>query len=86
MKEGKKVEIKLLVKRAKAGDKDDLLELVMDQKDNYYKLAYVYLKNPEDSMDAVQDMITILYNNIQTTIYKNLKKKNLSIVGARLYL
>lgn len=65
MKEDEKVEIKLLVKRVKQGDKDALLELVMDQKNNYYKLAYVYLKKPEDSMDAMQDIIIILYNNIQ---------------------
>src|SRR5690554_5286237 len=64
MKAGEKVEAKILIKKAKRGDKEALLQLVMDQKDDYYKLAYVYLKNPEDSMDVMQDMIIILYENI----------------------
>ncbi|HHV47274.1 MAG TPA: sigma-70 family RNA polymerase sigma factor [Tissierellia bacterium] len=58
------METKLLIKRAKKGDKEALIELVMNKKDEYYKLAYVYLKNREDSLDALQDMIVILYENI----------------------
>ena len=65
MKAGEKVEKKELVKRAKKGDRDALIELIMDQGDNYYKLAYVYLKSEADSMDALQDTIVILYNNIK---------------------
>lgn len=58
------MDIKLLVKQSKKGDKEALLRLVMAQKDAYYKLAYVYMKNEEDSLDAIQDMILILYENI----------------------
>lgn len=58
------METKLLIKRAKKGDKEALIELIMDKKDEYYKLAYVYMKNKEDSLDALQDMIVILYENI----------------------
>lgn len=58
------LETKLLIKRAKKGDKDALIELVMNKRDEYYKLAYVYMKNKEDSLDALQDMIVILYENI----------------------
>lgn len=61
---GERVEIKLLVKKAKDGDKEALLSLVMAQQADYYKLAYVYMKNEEDAMDAMQDMIVILYENI----------------------
>ena len=61
---GEKVEEKLLIKQAKGGDKESLLRLVMNQEMDYYKLAYVYMKNTEDSMDAMQDMIIILYENI----------------------
>lgn len=71
MKVGEKVETKLMVKRAKKGDKKALLQLVMNQKDEYYKLAYVYLKNEEDTMDVMQDMIIILYDNIS-----KLRKEN----------
>ena len=86
---GEKVEEKLLIKQAKRGNKESLLKLVMAQERDYYKLAYVYMKNPEDSMDAMQDMIVILYENISKlkketsfyswskTILVNLCKKRL---------
>lgn len=58
------METKLWVKQAKKGDKEALLRLVMSQQAEYYKLAYVYMKNEEDALDALQDMIIILYENI----------------------
>ena len=58
------VEKKLLIKQAKKGDKEALLQLVMVEQASYYKLAYVYMKNQEDALDAMQDMIVILYENI----------------------
>lgn len=61
---GDMVEEKLLIKQAKKGDKEALLQLVMAQKIDYYKLAYVYMKNEDDTLDAMQDMIVILYENI----------------------
>ena len=86
---GEKVEEKLLIKQAKKGNKESLLKLVMAQEMDYYKLAYVYLKNQDDSMDAMQDMIVVLYENISKlkkdssfyswskTILVNLAKKRL---------
>lgn len=59
------------VKKAETGDKEALIRLVSDKKDEYYKLAYVYMQNREDAMDAVQDMIIILYDHI-----KKLKNPN----------
>ena len=61
---GEKVDTKLLIKRAKNGDKEALLELVMSQQTEYYKLAYVYMKDKDQALDALQDMIVILYENI----------------------
>ena len=61
---GEKVDTKLLVKQAKKGDKEALLELVMAQQIEYYKLAYVYMKDKDQALDALQDMIVILYENI----------------------
>lgn len=58
------MEAKLLIKQAKKGNKEALLQLVMLRKEEYYKLAYVYMKNEDDAMDAMQDMIIILYDNI----------------------
>lgn len=56
----------MLIKSAKDGNKDALVELIMERKEDYYKLAYVYMKNPEDSMDAMADMILIIYENINS--------------------
>ncbi|KUO61722.1 MAG: hypothetical protein APF84_15130 [Gracilibacter sp. BRH_c7a] len=55
-----------LVNKAKDGDKEALIQLVMARQHEYYRLAYVYLKQKEDSLDALQDMIIILYKNIQS--------------------
>lgn len=54
-----------LAGQAKAGDKEALIKLVMDRKDEYYRLAYLYTRNREDSLDAMQDMIVILFDNIR---------------------
>ena len=85
------MEEKLLIKQAKAGNKESLLKLVMAQEMDYYKLAYVYMKNPDDSMDVMQDMVIILYENISKlkkdssfyswskTILVNLCKRRLKV-------
>ena len=53
-----------LMKKAKRGDKEALLSLIMIQQLEYYKLAYVFMKNEDDALDALQDMIVIIYDNI----------------------
>lgn len=58
------METRLLVRKAKTGDKDALVRLIMLQKSDYYKLAYIYLKNEDDALDAIEDMIVILYERI----------------------
>lgn len=55
---------KKLVRRAKKGNKDDLLKLIMNEKDDYYRLAYSYMKNEDDAMNCLQDMIIKLYEKI----------------------
>lgn len=64
MERGESVEDIRLVESAKKGDKEALIKLIMDKKQDYYKLAYVYMKNEEDALDAMEDMIVILYENI----------------------
>lgn len=54
-----------IVNKAKDGDKEALIQLVMARQHEYYRLAYVYLQHKEDSLDVLQDMIVILYQNIQ---------------------
>lgn len=53
------------VKKAQKGDKEALLELIMEQKEEYYRLAFCFMKNPEDSLDVLEDMILKVYENIQ---------------------
>lgn len=54
----------MLVKEAKQGDKEALVQLIMAKKQDYYKLGYIYMKNSEDALDAMEDMIVILYECI----------------------
>lgn len=53
-----------LVKQAKRGDKEALLQLIMSERDAYYRLAFTYMGNAHDAMDAVEDMIVALYEKI----------------------
>ncbi|MVP00455.1 sigma-70 family RNA polymerase sigma factor [Paenibacillus lutrae] len=53
-----------LVKKAKRGNKEALLQLILSEKDAYYKLAYTYMGNTHDAMDAMEDMIVRLYEKI----------------------
>lgn len=55
-----------LVARAKAGDKQALLDLILAREREFFGLSYVYMRNEQDAADALQDMIVILYSRIQT--------------------
>ncbi|MBS4536835.1 sigma-70 family RNA polymerase sigma factor [Clostridium sp. D2Q-11] len=55
----------ILVKKAKKGDKDSFSKIIQEVKDQAYRVAYCYLHNEEDSMDAVCDAIEKAYNNIK---------------------
>ena len=52
------------VDKAKRGDKEALVQLIMTKRDEYYKLAYIYLANREDALDALEDMIVIVYEKL----------------------
>lgn len=54
-----------LIINAQKGDKEALIEYILKRKDEYYRLAYVYVKNQEDALDALQEMIVILFENIR---------------------
>ena len=53
-----------LVKQAQKGNKEALLQLIMADKNAYYRLAYAYMGNEHDAMDAMEDMIVTLYEKI----------------------
>ncbi len=48
------MEIRELILSAKKGDQKALVQLIMERKHEYYKLAYVYVKNREDALDAMK--------------------------------
>lgn len=58
-------ELAWMVKEAKSGDKEVLISLIMRRKQDYYRLAYTYMQNQEDALDALEDMILKVYENIR---------------------
>ena len=52
------------VKKAQSGDLEALMELVLAEKDDLYKLSYVYLRNRTDCEDVLQDLVILLIDNI----------------------
>lgn len=58
-----------LVKKAQQGDKDALVYLVMQRKEQLYQIAYSYMKDKQKVMDVMQDTILKVFVEI-----KSLKK------------
>ncbi|GLX70617.1 sigma-70 family RNA polymerase sigma factor [Paenibacillus glycanilyticus] len=58
------MKVSRLVRQAQKGNKDALLQLIMADQDAYYRLAYSYMGNEHDAMDAMEDMIVTLYEKI----------------------
>lgn len=52
------------VKKSKEGDKEALLQLILAEKEAYYRLAYSYMGNEADAMDVLEEMIVRLYERI----------------------
>lgn len=81
--------VDILIKKAIKGDKEALLKLIMNDKDSYYRLALSYMRNTDDALDMLQEMIVVLYKEINSlkkpssfyswskTILVNLCKKEL---------
>lgn len=59
------MKVSRLVKKAQKGNKEALLQLIMADQDAYYRLAYAYMGNEHDAMDAMEDMIVTLYEKIE---------------------
>ncbi|SDS49666.1 RNA polymerase sigma-70 factor, ECF subfamily [Paenibacillaceae bacterium GAS479] len=56
--------LKRYVIKAKKGDKEALLHLILLEKESYYKLAFSYMGNANDAMDAMEEMIVRVYEKI----------------------
>jgi len=59
------VDTAALVRAAKRGDREALVRLIMKEKQDYYRLAYAFTGNRADALDAMEDMIVILHENIR---------------------
>jgi len=55
-----------LVTRARQGDEAAYLELFGLYEEDLYRVAYVYLSNPEDALDAVQEMAYRSFKSIKS--------------------
>lgn len=40
------------------------MQLIMAEKDRYYKIAFAYMGNQHDALDALEEMIVIVYDKI----------------------
>lgn len=58
------MDVDRLVRQAKKGNKESLLQLIMSEKDDYYRLAFTYMGNTHDAMDAMEEMIVQLYEKM----------------------
>lgn len=56
--------------KAQKGDKKAFLQLIEDDKEKLYRMAYLYVKNENDVLDIVQETITKAYSSI-----KNVKEE-----------
>ncbi|MFE3977073.1 MULTISPECIES: sigma-70 family RNA polymerase sigma factor [unclassified Peribacillus] len=53
------------VKKAMAGNKIAFQELVLQEKDNLYRMAYIYMKNENDALDVVHESVFKAYKSIK---------------------
>lgn len=56
----------LTVKRAINGDEKAFIQLIEQQKEKLYKIAYAYVKNEQDALDIVQETVYKAYISIDT--------------------
>lgn len=56
--------MKDLVKKAQKGDKESFGILINTVQKKAYRVAYTYLKNSEDSMDAVCDSVEVAFKKL----------------------
>ncbi|MDZ5474190.1 sigma-70 family RNA polymerase sigma factor [Bacillus sp. 31A1R] len=50
-----------LIKASKAGDDDAFYQLIVENKEKLYKIAYSYLRNEEDALEAIQEVTCRAY-------------------------
>lgn len=58
-----------LILRAKNGDKTSFTELMLQIKDELYKVAKIRLKNDDDIFDAIQETMLVTYKSLKKLKY-----------------
>ena len=53
-----------MVKKARAGNKEALVDLVMQRKDQLYRIAWSYFQNEHDVCDVLQETIVKAFHDI----------------------
>lgn len=53
------------IKEAKSGNKEAFEEILMENIDYFYKIAYIILKNEEDASDAISNTVLKAYTKIK---------------------
>jgi len=53
-----------LIKAAKAGDDDAFYQLMVENKEKLYRIAYSYLRNEADALEAIQEVTCRAYMKI----------------------
>ncbi len=59
-------EERILIQKAAEGDKDSFETLILSCKDKAYGIAFRYLKNEEDAMDALQESFIKIYKGLSS--------------------
>jgi RNA polymerase sigma-70 factor (ECF subfamily) len=60
------MEMEQLIRKAQKGDWDSFSQVIFSVKDQAYRIAYCYLYNENDSMDAVCDAMEKAYRKIRS--------------------
>ena len=53
------------IKEAKSGNKEAFEEIIMENIDYFYRIAYTILKNEEDASDAISNTVLKAYTKIK---------------------
>src|SRR5699024_3006731 len=54
-----------MLKAAKKGDSEAFIQLLETQKEQIYRIAFAYLKNEQDALEAIQKVTFRAYKNIK---------------------
>jgi len=54
-----------MLKAAKKGDSEAFIQLLETQKEQIYRIAFAYLKNEQDALEAIQEVTFRAYKNIK---------------------